>query len=123
MPTRTLLAALLLAAAAAGCSTPNVRACSIEEHGEQDSCLEYQRASDEVIALEAKPACARRSGHWADAPCPRANLVAGCMQRVVSPKYGAYTQVTWYYVAATGLRTALEVASTCRAQDGIALSP
>jgi hypothetical protein len=116
--------ALAIAALAlAGCSSGNLRSCTIEEHGEQDVCLEYQRASQDAIEREARPECARRAGHWADAPCARANVIAGCMQRVITQKYGVYSLVTWYYVAASGLRTAPDVASSCRAQGGVALAP
>jgi len=117
---RALAVMMLLAA---GCSSGNLRSCTIEEHGEQDVCLEYQRASEAEIEHEARPECARRGGRFADGPCSRANLIAGCMQRVVTQKYGAHTQVTWYYVAASGLRTAPDVASACRAQGGTALAP
>jgi hypothetical protein len=116
-------AALVVALAAAGCSSPNVRSCTIEMHDEQTTCLEYQRASQPAIDLEARPACGARSGHWADEPCSRNETVGGCMQRVVSQKYGAYTLVTWYYSAATGLRTPHDVGSVCRSQGGVGLSP
>ncbi len=119
MRARFLLAAMALA----GCSSPNVRSCTIETHGEQTTCLEYQRASQQAIDLEARPACSGRSGHWADEPCARAETVGGCMERVVSQKYGAYTLVTWYYSSANGLRTPHDVGSVCRAQGGVGLSP
>lgn len=126
-PSRIALAAAAALTAAlaahAGCSSGNVRSCAIEDPNEQPICVEYQRASDEAVEREARPACARRSGRWSNEPCSRTNLVAGCMQRIVTQKYGAHTQVTWYYVANTGLRTAPDVGSACRAQDGTALSP
>ncbi len=116
------LAALAIAGAFAACSKPNVRSCSMSPAGAQPTCIELQRAPSDAVDRE-QAGCATQHGVWSEGLCSRKDVVGGCMKRVVSQQFGAYTQVTWYYVSSTGLRTPPDVLASCTSEGGVALAP
>ena len=116
-------ASLAFASLALGaCSKPNVRSCVLTPTGQQPVCLELQRAPNDAVAA-AETSCRDDHGTWSDALCSRKDTIGGCMKRVVSQQFGAYTQVTWYYPSSTGLRSPAEVLNACRGEGGVALTP